>query len=152
MIKSKIKISIKQGSAPRLGSRSFAGLASVSLMLPTAFAQDWPQWGGNDPGRNMYSPATGLPTQFNAGKYKKGSEEVDMATTKNVKWAATLGSQAFGNVVVSGGKVFVGTNNEHPRDPDFVGDYIILMCLDEKSGDLLWQLVVPKLTSGKVND
>jgi hypothetical protein len=27
-----------------------------------------------------------------------------------------------------------------------------LFCLDEKTGELLWQLVVPKLKSGKVND
>jgi len=26
------------------------------------------------------------------------------------------------------------------------------MCLDEKTGELLWQLVIPKLPSGKVND
>src|SRR5579859_1406278 len=143
---------IKIKNSRKFGAASMAGMTAATIMLPTAFGADWARWGGNDPGRNMYSPATGLPAQFNAGKYKKGSEEVDPATTKNVKWAATLGSQAFGNVVVANGKVFIGTNNEHPRDPDFVGDYIILMCLDEKSGDLLWQLVVPKLTSGKVND
>ena len=32
------------------------------------------------------------------------------------------------------------------------GDRSILMCFDEKTGELLWQLVVPKLASGKVND
>ena len=26
------------------------------------------------------------------------------------------------------------------------------MCLDEKTGDLLWQLVIPKLGAGKVSD
>src|SRR5213078_499495 len=73
-------------------------------------------------------------------------------TAKNVKWVARLGSQAYGNVVVSGGKVFIGTNNENPRDPQHQGDLSILLCLDAKSGDLNWQLVVPKLASGKVND
>ena len=76
-----------------------AGMVTASLLLPTAFAEDWPRWGGNDPGRNMYSPATGLPDHFNVGKYKANSEEVDMSTTKNVKWAAQLGSQAFGTPV-----------------------------------------------------
>jgi len=65
---------------------------------------------------------------------------------------AKLGSQSYGNVTVAQGKVFVGTNNEAPRDPRHAGDRSILMCFDEKSGDLLWQLVVPKLKSGKVND
>jgi outer membrane protein assembly factor BamB len=115
-------------------------------------AEDWPQWGGNDPGRNMYSKAKGLPEKFDAGKLKTGTEEIDPATTKNVKWAIKLGSQSYGNPVVSAGKVFVGTNNESPRDKRHVGDRSILMALDEKSGDLLWQLVVPKLKSGKVND
>lgn len=129
-----------------------SGAVCVGMLLPTAFAQDWPRWGGSDPGRNMYSPATGLPDHFSVGKNKPHTEEVDMATTKNVKWVAQLGSQAFGNVVVAGGKVFVGTNNENPRDPQHVGDHSILMCFDEKTGEFLWQLVVPKLASGKVND
>jgi hypothetical protein len=32
---------------------------------------------------------------------------------------------------------------------DITGDRSILMCLDEKTGELLWQLVIPKLASGK---
>lgn len=128
------------------------GMVTASLLLPMAFAEDWPRWGGNDPGRNMYSSATGLPDHFNVGKFKPNGEEVDMSTTKNVKWAAQLGSQAFGNVVVSGGKVFIGTNNENPRDPQHQGDRSILLCFDEKTGEFLWQLVIPKLASGKVND
>lgn len=127
------------------------GVTACSLGL-SARAQDWPRWGGNDPGRNMYSPAKGLPDRFDPGKAKPGTEEIDMKTTKNVKWVAKLGSQAYGNTVVANGKVFVGTNNENPRDPQHQGDRSILLCLDEKTGELLWQLVVPKLASGKVND
>jgi outer membrane protein assembly factor BamB len=65
---------------------------------------------------------------------------------------AKLGSQSYGNVTVAQGKVFVGTNNENPRDQRHPGDRSILMCFDEKTGEFLWQLVVPKLKSGKVND
>lgn len=126
-----------------------AGLVSAS---PRSAAQDWPQWGGNDPGRNMYSPARGLPDRFEPGKFRRGTEEIDLSTTKNVKWVAKLGSQSYGNVTVAGGKVYVGTNNDSPRDPQHQGDRSILMCFDEKTGDFLWQLVVPKLASGKVND
>ena len=61
-----------------------AGLAAAGLLTFTPRAEDWPQWGGNDPGRNMYSPARGLPDKFDPGKFKKGTEEVDMTTTKNV--------------------------------------------------------------------
>jgi outer membrane protein assembly factor BamB len=65
---------------------------------------------------------------------------------------AKLGSQSYGNVTISGGKVFVGTNNDSPRNKEYQGDHSILMVFDEKSGELLWQLVIPKLASGKVND
>jgi outer membrane protein assembly factor BamB len=117
-----------------------------------AQAQDWPQWGGNDPGRNMYTPAKNLPSSFGAGKLKQGTEDIDPTTTKGVRWTAKLGSQSYGNPVVANGKVYVGTNNETPRDKQHQGDRSILMVFDEKTGEFLWQLVVPKLASGKVND
>lgn len=129
-------------------------LLTVALLATgvVSRAEDWPQWGGNNPGRNMYSAAKGLPETFDPGKLKSGTEEIDLATTKNVKWAVKLGSQSYGNPVVAGGKVFVGTNNESPRDKRHVGDRSILLAFDEKTGAYLWQLVVPKLKSGKVND
>ncbi len=128
------------------------GVLSASLALPSSLADDWPQWGGKDPGRNMYSPARGLPVSFDPGKLKPGNEEFELRTTRNVKWVAKLGAQSYGNATVSGGKVFISTNNESPRDKKHVGDRSILMVFDEKSGEFLWQLVVPKLISGKVND
>ena len=54
-----------------------------------------------------------------------------MDTTTNVKWVAKLGSQAYGNTTVSNGKVYVGTNNESPRDERHIGDRGIVYCLDE---------------------
>ncbi len=129
-----------------------AALAASVLTLLPASAQDWPQWGGNDPGRNMFSPAKGLPSKFVPGKFKKNSEEIDITTTKNVKWIAKLGSQSYGNPVVSQGVVLVGTNNATPRDQRFKDDKSILYALKESDGSLLWQLTVPKLASGKVND
>src|SRR3954466_6817837 len=129
-----------------------ASLITASFLIPSAFADDWPRWGGPDPGRNMYSREKNLPFRFEPGKPKAGTEEIDLKTTKNVKWVAKLGSQSYGNVTVAGGKVFVGTNNDSPRDKQHEGDRSILMCFDEKTGEFLWQLVVPKLASGKVND
>lgn len=128
--------------------------ASSVFLAAAAFcpAQDWPSWGGSDPGRNMFSTARGLPDRFDPGKFKKGSEEIDPATTKNVKWVAKLGSQSYGNTTIAGGRVYVGTNNDHPRNPAHQGDRGVLKCFDEKTGAFLWQLIVPKLKSGKVND
>ena len=71
---------------------------------------------GRDGSGNLYSPERSLPATFDPGKFKRGTEEINMATTKNVRWAAKLGSQAYGNTTVANGKVYVGTNNETPRD------------------------------------
>jgi outer membrane protein assembly factor BamB len=125
-------------------------LGACSLVFSAA-ASDWPQWGGGEM-RNMYSPQRGLPDAFGKIEFKPGTDEVSTNAIKNLKWIAKLGSQSYGNVTVSGGKVFVGTNNEPPRDPRHPGDRSILKCFDEKTGEFLWQLVVPKLASGKVND
>jgi outer membrane protein assembly factor BamB len=128
-----------------------SSLLAVGIFVAPASANDWPQWGGR-PQRNMWSSDKGLPDKFDPGKLKAGTEDIDMATTKNVKWAVKLGSQSYGNVSVAEGKVFVGTNNDSPRLKKYQGDHSIMMVFDEKTGKFLWQLTVPKLASGKVND
>jgi outer membrane protein assembly factor BamB len=96
-------------------------------------------WGGT-PDRNMVSNMKGLPTNW------------DVKTKKNVKWVAALGSQSYGNPIVAGGQVYVGTNNEGVRDPKVTGDKGILMAFRESDGELLWQAVSDKLQAGRVND
>ncbi|MGI9241986.1 MAG: PQQ-binding-like beta-propeller repeat protein [Verrucomicrobiales bacterium] len=134
---------------PKLyGLLAFAGVA-----LPLAVvADDWPQWGGT-PARNMVSPSDApMPLDIKGGKKIKGSEDIDPATTKGVKWITKIGSQSYGTPTIADGKILVGTNNETPRDPKHVGDRGVLMCFNESDGELLWQLVVPKLGAGKVSD
>ncbi len=81
----------------------------------------------------MVSEEKGLPHTF------------DPKTGQNVKWAVPLGTETYSTPVVAGGRVFIGTNNNRPRDPRHHGDRGVLLCLDEKTGELLWQLVVPKI-------
>ena len=100
---------------------------------------DWPMWGGS-PDRNMVSDATGLATTW------------DVKTGKNIKWVASLGSQSYGNPVVSGGVVLVGTNNEGVRDPKQGGDRGVLMAFRESDGEFLWQATFEKLSTGRAND
>lgn len=127
-------------------------LAAVALLpAATLSADDWPQWGRTN-ARNMVSAEKNLPETFDPGKAKEGKDEIDLGTTKNIKWVAKLGGQGYGNPTVAGGKVFVGTNNDAPRDPNRTGDFGVLMCLDEASGNFLWQLTVPKLAAGKNSD
>jgi outer membrane protein assembly factor BamB len=69
----------------------------------------------------------------------------DVKTGKNVKWMAQLGSQSYGNPVVAGGQVYVGTNNDLPRNPKEDGDRGVLMCFRASDGKFLWQHTNQKL-------
>jgi outer membrane protein assembly factor BamB len=80
----------------------------------------------------MLSEEKGLPAAF------------DPRSGKNIKWTAQLGTETHSTPIVAGGRVYIGTNNGAPRDPKHQGDRGVLMCFEEKTGQLLWQLVVPK--------
>ena len=127
-------------------------LAFACLLGAPALAQgDWPMWGGDET-RSMASDEVGLPSEFFPGEFVGASDEIDASTTKNVKWIAKLGSQSYGNPTIAGGRIFIGTNNDTPRDPRFKGDRCCVYCFDEATGAFLWQLNIPKLGTGKVSD
>ena len=63
----------------------------------------------------------------------------DLESGTNIKWVAKLGTETHGTAIVAGGRVFIGTNNEEPRDPLVKGDRGVLMCFAEKDGAFLWQ-------------
>ena len=101
-------------------------------------------WGGT-PSRNMISDAKNVSIDFDL----QGGEE------GNVLWQQGLGSQTYGNPIVSEGKVFVGTNNgggwrkdKYPAEKDMG----VLLCFAEEDGKFLWQLSREKLAAGRVND
>ncbi|MDO8632761.1 MAG: PQQ-like beta-propeller repeat protein, partial [Phycisphaerales bacterium] len=100
---------------------------------------DWPMWGGS-PDRNMVSGETGIPATW------------DVKTKKNIKWIAPLGSQTYGNPVVSKGKIYAGTNNRGEFRAHSKGDKGIMLCFEEKTGKMLWQATHDKLPTGQVND
>lgn len=107
---------------------------------------DWHMYGGT-PQRNMINLVEkNLPIKC----------DVDDGT--NIKWSADLGSKAYGGPVILNGKVFIGTNNQKPRNPADVDekkrpiDLGVLMCFDEKTGKFEWQTTFKKLAAGRVND
>jgi len=126
--------------------------AAAVLLLATCPAQagtsggDWPQWGGSND-RNMVCHTSGLPESFQPGRKRPGGG-IDPTTTRRVLWTARLGSGTYGNPTVAGGRVFVGTDDltagEDPRFKRTRGG--IVKCFDEKTGRLLWQLIVPQRT------
>jgi outer membrane protein assembly factor BamB len=114
-----------------LGAGALALALALGAFAQAAFAGDQPQW-GQAWSRNMASDERGLPSSF------------DPKTGENVKWCAHLGTETHATPIVAGGRVYIGTNNGEPRDPKHQGDRGVLMCFEEKTGLLLWQLVVPK--------
>ena len=125
---------------------SFILLISLALSQPLGlYAEDWPQWGGHD-ARNMISSETGLPDSFVPGEKDTQGGGIVMATTRNVQWTTRLGSYAYGNPVVAGGRLFVGTDIKSlasdSRFKHTKGG--LVKCLDETTGKLLWQLITPE--------
>jgi outer membrane protein assembly factor BamB len=108
-------------------------LLVVSSMASLAMgSQDWPMWGGTAQ-RNMVSALKNLPDSW------------DVKNGTNIKWKAPTGSSSNGNPVVADGKIFLGTNNGNPRNPEISGDKGVLMCFRESDGKFLWQAVTDKL-------
>ena len=109
------------------------GLFCGFLLGSVVAAGDRAQW-QEEFTRNGISSETGLVDSF------------DPATGKNIKWTAPLGSETWSTPVIAGGRVYMGTNNDSPdggpRDTRFKGDRGILLCLNEKNGKFLWQLMV----------
>src|SRR5512133_2535340 len=83
----------------RVGRRYVAALVGSMLCVTACLAGDQPQW-GQAWTRNMVSDETGL------------VEDFDPAAGRNVKWAASMGSETWGTPVVARGRVFLGTNND----------------------------------------
>lgn len=110
------------------------------LSASPAMTADWPHWGGGL-GRNMVNlKERNIPTTW------------DVKTGKNIKWAVPLGSLAYGNTVVAGGRVLVGTNNDGHYDKEITGDRGVILCFRESDGQFLWQAIHDKLAAGRVND
>ena len=112
---------------------------------------DWAQWGGTSY-RNNTPEGTDIPTDWSVGRLNRDTGV--WADQKNIKWVSPVGSQTYGNPVVSGGKVLVGTNNSGGYLARYSAktDLGVLLCFDEKTGEFLWQHSSEKLSTGRVHD
>jgi outer membrane protein assembly factor BamB len=93
--------------ARSLRSVTPGGAFSLALLFALVYpsAADQPQW-GQAWSRNMVSAETNLPASF------------DPDTGRNIKWIVDLGTQTHSTPIVAGGRVYIGTNNDQPRDPN----------------------------------
>ena|SRR5436190_2541459 len=106
------------------------------LVLATASCanlDDWPMF-GRDATRNAVSP----------GKNPPGDWSTKAGEMRNIAWIANVGDSSFGSPVVSDGLVWVGTNNQVPRDPACTVDASVLMCFRAQDGKFLWQHASPR--------
>ncbi|MBC7819140.1 MAG: PQQ-binding-like beta-propeller repeat protein [Planctomycetaceae bacterium] len=101
---------------------------------------DWPQWGRSSHRNNVADGR--LPLEW------------DLAKGTNIVWKAKLGTSTYSSPIVSGGKVFIGTNNQaviNRADPKYK-DLSCLNCFDQATGRLLWQYASEKLPAARVYD
>lgn len=129
-----------------------AALVSFLLLhentIPRSVAQakrtpgTWPTFGGSKYRNMVNTAAKNVPTKWH----------VEGGKLKNIKWMAKLGTRSYGGPVIANGKVFVGTNNGQPRDPNIKGPKGVVMCFNEKDGKFLWQNVHAMPPAGIVRD
>ncbi|MCI0701483.1 MAG: PQQ-binding-like beta-propeller repeat protein [Planctomycetia bacterium] len=122
---------------------------------------DHPMFGGSL-SRNMVNLKDKVAKFPTEGPNWDDEESVKKWSADWVLWKATLGSRAYSGPIIAGGKVYVGTNNESPRNKRDTKknadgeiepiDKGILMVFDEKTGKFLWQAVHDKLPGGNVTD
>ena len=151
-----------EGTTKKVAAAAAAGAAASGLVgfnehsVPTDVLKaggDWPQWGGTRLKNNVPN-VKNLPQDWHIGKFDRRSGAWDKTKAKNIKWFANLGSQTYGNPVVAGEQVFVGTNNgagHLKRYPSQV-DLGCLLAFDEATGDFKWQHSSEKLSTGRVHD
>jgi outer membrane protein assembly factor BamB len=121
------------------------GTSSAEKDVAAPKPGEWPLFGGTV-SRNLVNLFDkNIPIDF------------DLENQKKVKWSAELGGKAYGGPAIAGGKIFIGTNNNSPRNKRDTKDGKavdkgVLMCFDANTGAFLWQAVHDKLPAGRVND
>lgn len=119
-------------------------ITSLLLAIVSASADNWPQWRG--PGLNGISTEKSLPLEW--------------SPEKNVVWKTPIPGRGRSSPVVWGDRIFLTTDveagkaegNQPPkhvlsgtpfRHPDSLGPDVrhglTLLCLDRKTGEVLWQ-------------
>jgi outer membrane protein assembly factor BamB len=116
------------GASSAVGEERTARLKSNGK-VHDATGADWPMFGGTPQRNPVNTVEKNLPDEWKVAE-----------PAKNIKWVAKAGTQACAGPVVAGGKVYIGTNNKVPRDPNVKGTKAVLMCFRQSDGRFLWQI------------
>jgi outer membrane protein assembly factor BamB len=144
-----------------LASGAVVAFGVVAFLTAGTKPEAQPGTGETKAGPTDHTMFGGTPARNMVNMTDKGiPEKVD--PEGDVLWKAELGSRAYGGPIIGNGKIFVGTNNEVPRnkrDTEKLKDGStepidrgIVMCFDEKTGKFLWQAVHDKLPAANVHD
>src|SRR5437879_4542372 len=109
--------------------------AWLVVLLPVR-AGDWPML-GRDSSRNAVSPEKDPPLRWQIEE--RNDEGGVTKAGLNILWKARLGNNNFAPPIVSGGLVWIGTNNGRPRDANVKVQAGVLMCFRARDGKFLWQ-------------
>jgi len=101
--------------------RCLTTLLLVAALCTPALAENWSNWRG--PNYDGSTGETNLPTDF--------------SQTKNVKWKTAMPGPSAGTPIIHGDRVFVSAGVPDSKD-------LMALCLDRKTGKVLWQHVVAK--------
>ena len=106
--------------------------------------KDWPEWCGQ-PSRNMAADSDrGLPDWADCG-VENDAGEVDLESTKNVRWVANLGRRTTGSPVVRDGRVIMGTTWDDGKEACF-------LFFDEETGKRLGAFLCPRPPRDKLEN
>src|SRR5687767_15499491 len=96
--------------------RFSTGMIGALVLATGALGDNWPQWRG--PLYNGSSTEKGLPTTF--------------SREENVKWVAPMSGPAASTPIIWQDRVFLSSTDTAQRK-------LVAICLDRKTGKVLWQ-------------
>src|SRR5438552_2332197 len=115
--------SLRRGLAALISVAVFAGVLAVAALSGRPASADKAQ---------LFDVAPHTLPMFGGGIFRNPVNtteknvpddwSVEEGNFKNVKWVQDLGSKAYGGPIIADGKIFIGTNNAHPRNPKVTGD------------------------------
>jgi outer membrane protein assembly factor BamB len=83
-----------------------------------------------------------------AGGKAHPPDDWDAETGKNIVWSVSLGDETFGSPVVSGGVVYVGTDNARKLHPAYRDECGVLLAFRARDGAFIWQDAAPRVNRG----
>jgi outer membrane protein assembly factor BamB/HEAT repeat protein len=157
------------GALGSIGLKTEAGLAALQVAANDPAMRAEAEWAlqqiaGVAPGVNAASTAqpeegglksaavlsapvrTGTPEA--AGGTGSPPEDWDIETGRNIVWSVGLGNETFGRPVVSGGVVYVGTDNRRKLNQACEDECGVLLAFRAADGGFLWQDAAPRVNRG----